>query len=527
MLSTVSSSSSPRPELAGSGSTRSEDQELARALERDRTEALNESEGGGGGDVDDWEADLFGDSSGGESASAGGSSEEGGDDLEALFAEGGYEEGDEGENLHPVDEVWAWALENLHGSAGYKNLTHFDGGASDARKTRHEFRAELSYRDWLWQNEVGGSGVRLVAELEVRVDDDVYATGIPDSIDDDDRRRPILTTKDFYIALAIDWFEVRAGYQIFSWGTGDLLNPTDNINPTDFSDAFDSRRIPVMAAAISLDFDFISLEFVTVPTFTRSRLPLRNRRFDALRTSALPVLNPEDPEEGLSGVQWAGRIVGHVGGIDISVSGYTGYSDLPSARLVVIQQPIQALVVDPVYERIHVGGIDFATTLGIFGLEGGLGEVLGGIQLHGEAAHVFTEGTFGDDYLQYVAGINYQFVDLILEHDLTLVLEYASEYVTKKAEGTQVNGNALDRVFKSAILARLAYEVNESISFEFNAALILHGEENFYVHPAAKWNVTDNLQLEVAGDVFFGPEGTFFGQFDQDNRVIFEARVVF
>jgi hypothetical protein len=528
-----------KAELAAGGSSREEDQELAAALERDRKEALNESEGGGGGsEVDDWEADLFGDSTprGGSGGSGGGSSGSGGadtDDLEALFADdgGSGEEGgmfeEEGENLHPVDRAWAWARENIHGKAGYKNLTHFDRGASDARTTRHEFRAELSYRDWLWQNEVGSGGVRVVAELQVQADDDTYATGIPDSLDDDDRRRPILTTGDFYIALAIDWFEVRAGYQIFSWGTGDLLNPTNNINPIDFSDAFDSRRIPVMAAAITLDFDFISLEAVAVPTFTRSRLPLRNRRFDALRNSALPVLNPEDPEEEPENAQVAARAIAHVGGIDLSISGYRGFSDLPSARLVVIQQPIQALVVDPVYERIHVAGFDFATTLGIFGIEGGLGEFLGGIQVHGEAAHVFNESKFGDDFLQYVVGINYQFVDLIFEHDLTLVLEYASEYVTKDAEGTQANGNALDRVFRSSILARLAYEVNESISFEVNGALVLHGDENAYVHPAAKWNVTDNLQLELAGDIFWGAEGTFFGQFDKDTRVIFEARVVF
>ncbi len=529
-----------KAELAAGGSSRAEDQELAAALERDRKEALNESESSGGGSaqVDDWEADLFGDStpSSGSGGGSGGSGGSGGgadaDDLEALFADEGDSEGggafeEEGENLHPVDRAWAWARENIHGKAGYKNLTHFDRGASDARTTRHEFRGELSYRDWLWQNEVGSSGVRVVAELQVQADDDTYATGIPDSLDDDDRRRPILTTGDFYIALAIDWFEVRAGYQIFSWGTGDLLNPTNNINPIDFSDAFDSRRIPVMAAAITLDFDFISLEGVVVPTFTRSRLPLRNRRFDALRNSALPVLNPEDPAEEAENAQVAARVIGHFGGVDLSLSGYRGFSDLPSARLVVIQQPIQALVVDPVYERIHVAGADFATTLGIFGAEGKLGEFLGGIQIHGEAAHVFNESKFGDDFFQYVVGINYQFVDLILEHDLTLVLEYASEYVTKKAEGTQVDGNALDRVFRSSILARLAYELNESISFEINGALILHGPENAYVHPAAKWNVTDNLQLEIGGDIFWGPEGTFFGQFDKDTRVIFEARVVF
>ena len=220
--------------------------------------------------------------------------------------------------------------------------------------------------------------------------------------------------------------------------------------------------------------------------------------------------------------------MGHFGGFDVSLSGFTGFDDLPTGRLVVVQQPVQALVIDPVYERIHVLGADFATTLGVLGAEGRLGEVLGGIQLHGEAAHFFSEGRTRDDVLQYVVGVNYQFVDLIAEHDVTLVLEYGSEYVTRAGEDSAAAaGTTLDRVFRSALLGRIAYEVSESFSVELNGALILYGPENGYVHPAMLWDVTDNLQLEVAGDVFFGPEQTFFGQFKHDGRVIFTARIVF
>ena len=36
--------------------------------------------------------------------------------------------------------------------------------------------------------------------------------------------------------------QVRAGWQRFAWGTGDLLNPTDNLNPIDFSRS-EERRV--------------------------------------------------------------------------------------------------------------------------------------------------------------------------------------------------------------------------------------------------------------------------------------------
>lgn len=526
-------------ELAkGGGSSRSEDEELAAALERDRKEALDQQEGGSdpsaGDALDDWENEFFDEGGGSESSTASASSggDTSDDDLDALFAEtdeGGSEGGDfsdeedAGEGL--VDRAWGWVSENIHGSVGYKNLSHFSRGSDgNARKTRHELRLYLDYRGWLWQNETGSTGVRLVTELDVRVDDDDYSIGVPDSIDDDDRRRPILTTKDFYAALAIDLFEIRVGYQIFGWGTGDLFNPTDNLNPIDFADPFDSRRIPVFSTAITLDFNHVSFELVSIPTFTRSRLPLRNRRFDPLRASPLPVLNPTDPEADFTNAQWAGRMRAHVGGFDLSLSGFSGFNDLPSARLAVIQTPTPAIVVNPVYERIHVAGFDFATTLGVFGASGKLGEILNGIQIHGEAAHFFTEGSGAEDFLQFVIGFNYQFVDLLWEHDLTVVLEFGSDYVTKEVDDTLDQGNALDRIFKNALLLRLQYDIGADIQISVTGGMILHGDENGYVHPAISYNASDNLQFEVAGDIFLGNEDTFFGQFKRDGRVIFEAR---
>ncbi|MGE0711459.1 MAG: hypothetical protein AB7N76_15845 [Planctomycetota bacterium] len=520
-------------ELAKGGASREDDEELARALERDRKEALDDAGGGKaagaggkvGGSVDDWEKEFFSDSS--DSSGGEGGSGEGGKG-EDLFADSGSGGGgaDEDDDRHPVDKVWDWLKGNIHGTVGYKNLSHFSTGPRhDARKTRHELRIALDYRGWLWQNESGSTGLRVVTELDVKADDDSYATGLPRGIDDDDLRRPILTTKEFYAGLTVEKVELKVGYQIFGWGTGDLYNPTDNLNPIDFSDPFDSRRIPVFAATVTIDLDWISLELASIPTFTRSRLPLKNRRFDALASSPLPVLNPTDPEVSLQNVQWGARAVAHLGGVDVSLSCFTGFNDLPSPRLALIQAPQLALVVDPVYERIHVLGVDFATTLGVLGLEGGrLAEVLKGIQLHGEAAHFFNEGSRASDYLQFALGLNYQFVDVILEHDITLVLEFGSDIETKAAEDTLQNANRLDRVFKTALLARLVYAVSDDLSFELNGGVIFDGPENGIVHPAAKWNVTNNLQLELAGDVFFGPDGTFFGQFRKEGRVIMEAR---
>jgi hypothetical protein len=184
------------------------------------------------------------------------------------------------------------------------------------------------------------------------------------------------------------------------------------------------------------------------------------------------------------------------------------------------------IVVDPVFDRIHMVGADFATTLGFLGLEGKLGDILGGIQLHGEAAHVFVEGPRQDDYAQYVFGLNYTWIDVFAEHDITLVLEYAGDAVTDEAEGA-LPGVRLSRILRGAILARLQYAVDEDLSFEVNAAVITHGDENGIIHPQVNYDVTDNLRLRLGGDIFVGPEDTFFGQFKRDGRVIFDIEWAF
>lgn len=510
--------------------TRKEEEKLAKAIKKDKKDVLDEVEkkkgGSPGDDVDDWDEKYFGDGDDDDDGKKGDGAEKKGDDDDDD------DEGDgdgDGEALHPVDRAWKWLKDNVHGSVGYKNLTHFSrgpaGGPHDLRTTRHELRVELEFRDWLLKNDDGTIGLRAVIELDVRVDDDKYAVGLPKGIDDEERRRPILTTQEAYLALAIDWFEIRAGYQIFAWGTGDLVNPTDNLNPIDFSDLFDSRRIPVMATTIELDFEKVSFELISIPTFTRSRLPLKNKRFDFLRNSPLPILTPDDPESEFQNMQWGARAEAHLFGWDFSISGFSGFNDIPSPSLVLLANPV-TLVIDPIFDKQYVLGADFATTLGIFGAEGELGEVLKGIQIHGEVAHFWSEGDRAEDYLQYLIGFNYEWTDVIAEHDLKLVVEYASDYRTKAADGVvpQVD---LNRIFRSAIVLRIEYAVDDDLSFALNAAAILHGDDNFLLAPVAKWNVTDNLQVELGGQVFLGPDETFFGQFKRDGRVMFMVKAVF
>ncbi|HNY22050.1 MAG TPA: hypothetical protein PKO22_07870 [Treponemataceae bacterium] len=76
-----------------------------------------------------------------------------------------------------------------------------------------------------------------------------------------------------YVSWNPDKLKLSAGYQIFAWGVADRRNPTDNLNPRDYStSATDPAKIPSLAAdAIWYPTDSVSLEGVFIPSKGESR----------------------------------------------------------------------------------------------------------------------------------------------------------------------------------------------------------------------------------------------------------------
>jgi hypothetical protein len=54
-----------------------------------------------------------------------------------------------------------------------------------------------------------------------------------------------------YVGWSPGAFRFALGYQIFSWGSADGVNPTDTINPRDYSVGVQSTKIPILAVAAS------------------------------------------------------------------------------------------------------------------------------------------------------------------------------------------------------------------------------------------------------------------------------------
>lgn len=69
-------------------------------------------------------------------------------------------------------------------------------------------------------------------------------------------------------------FKFGAGFQYFTWGSADKINPTDNINPRDYRYGADSEKLSVLSASVNVyPTDWFSMEGVYVPFEQRDYFP--------------------------------------------------------------------------------------------------------------------------------------------------------------------------------------------------------------------------------------------------------------
>jgi hypothetical protein len=198
-----------------------------------------------------------------------------------------------------------------------------------------------------------------------------------------------------YVSWSPKGWKFSAGYQIFSWGVADKRNPTDNLNPRDYSVGVNADKIPVLAAdAIWYPTDSFSVEGVFLPAAQDSVYPIDwAAQTDAGNTqisSALSYALSEKYLHSASGItvkpeattysdpafKPANSIVGtklsyHSAAFDASLSYLYDidplYTPVVSVSYNASKLPTSATV-SLERERIHRFGGDFKTTLGKYGL---------------------------------------------------------------------------------------------------------------------------------------------------------------
>lgn len=274
-----------------------------------------------------------------------------------------------------VCSTCAYAQLDWHGSfTGDYRLYLHEGGKFSYAGQRFAFQPEAplgpaKFAGEVWLDLHGQPAVKTLSGLNT------YGSIFPWNLE---VREAYVEIYDF----PLDRMDLRVGRQLIPWGAGDLVSPTDNINPLDLAKIKDfGRRLGSDALQFSWYPGPVTVTAVYVPVFTPARLPASWVELFLPELAGLSedkvILNlpAATLQESSFGIKLAGRI----GGYDLSLSYLDGRYDLPAPKEVRgrVEQitnptnPLENLILEEVslfFPRRRILGFDFAGELGSAGI---------------------------------------------------------------------------------------------------------------------------------------------------------------
>jgi len=399
-------------------------------------------------------------------------------------------------SLYPYASVLALSLHGFVEGAGGIRLKDDPAQARDATMGEGRLQVELS--------QDGPADSRLFFKA------DLIGDGVEERGDAD--------LREFYLDVSpAQVIDIRAGRQILTWGTGDLLFIND-LFPKDFVSFFIGRSLEYLkvgsdAVKFSLYPGPFSLDLVAVPHFTPSEVP---------QGELLSFFNPftnriAAPGESLSmrkptatpaNTELALRLYRTFGSYEGTLYGFRGFFKEPAGM-------------DP------ADGTLFYPKLSVYGAS------MRGPFLQGVASFEFgyfdsredrpgTNPLIENSSLRYLLGYERE-----LRTDFTVRAQYYLEqmlgYGAYKA--SLPPGAPEKKEYRHLLFLRLTrllrYQTVELSLIVFYSP----SDEDGMVNPQISYKITDRLSVASGANVFFGKNDfTQFGQLDKDDNLYLRLR---
>lgn len=314
--------------------------------------------------------------------------------------------------------------------------------------------------------------------------------------------------------------DLKAGRQILTWGTGDLIFIND-LFPKDWNSFFIGRdeeylKAPSDALKVSLFSRLANLDVAYTPRFDPDRF-IDGRRVSFFnpqygrRTGRDAVVETENMNDWFRDDELAVRLFKNIRGTEMAAYGYWGYWKSPA-------------------------GFDPASGQSTFPALSVYGASLRGVVLKGIGNLEFgwydsrddrdgTDPTVRNGEIRFLAGYEQE-----LGTDFTAGIQYYLEHILDHGAlvKTLPPGVAEPDEYRHLLTLRLTkLLLNQNLTLSL-FTFYSPSDDDAYLRPKVRYKLTDSWLVETGGNVFFGSEDrTFFAQFERNSNLYFALRYGF
>ncbi|MBN1906886.1 MAG: hypothetical protein JW927_17530 [Deltaproteobacteria bacterium] len=317
---------------------------------------------------------------------------------------------------------------------------------------------------------------------------------------------------------ALDNMDIKAGRQILTWGTGDLVFIND-LFPKDWQSFLLGRdteylKAPSDAVKASIYTEKINMDIVFMPKFDPDRFITGERLsyWNGYRTAGRDsIINAERPNNWLNDYELAVRFSKNINGNEIAFYGYHGYWKSPGG--------IDPFTFRYIFPELNVYGAS---------IRGQAGRGIGNIEAGYYDSRDDSNGDnpfINNSQIRFLVGYEQDLP--MVASDLTAGLQYYLEHMMDHDEYLDILSPGSpaadeDRHLFTLRITKLLLNQNLTCSlFTYYSP----SDQDLYIRPNISYKFTDDWKGEVGANIFSGEcPHTFFGQFHENTNVFIAVR---
>jgi hypothetical protein len=387
---------------------------------------------------------------------------------------------------------------------------------------------ETQMNTLLLKFEYAGEGYHLFASPELKVSGLGTVSDL-DGLKQVDSINPYtLNLKEAYLDVyefLLPAVDMRVGKQIVVWGTGDRINPTGNVCPSDLSDLFDwGEKLGVPSLLLNVYLGDVIVSGFYTPVFTPALLPANFLEMAGVdlgsNTLELPGQVLGESQQAAVKINWP------MFGYDFSLSYYFGRYAIPVVNEVwgATDQSIESSKSG--FPRLHVVGADFSGSLFDLGVWGELGVFLPEAYStksyydHPSYGWILTGDTAAEGYVRYVIGTDYTFKD-----GTYINVQFAHGFDHEIGKD-QLNDYFITRVEKSFFQDKLKV-IPFTVIFTVSEWSDVANNYGLAWVPEIQYFPSDNLELDIGCYILHGSGNNIFNNLKDNDALFFKAKVSF